>query len=211
MSYTLNTTAAREGDTQNLRITETGAYVGAFTKAEKVTSKKGTTGIEFSFMSRDKQSADFLTLWTVNEAGEQIYGFKQLMALMTCMRVKDVTEKAGTVEKFENGQKVKVAATIHPELTGKPIGILLQREEYEKNNGQIGHKFNLAGFFDAQTRMTATEILDKAGSAEKLDKMVAALKDKPRQKRAVQNHGGPAGEPAPTGDIPDDDILWEAP
>jgi hypothetical protein len=208
MSYSLDTTAAREGDTQNLRITETGAYIGAFTKAEKVTSKKGTTGVEFSFLSREKQSADFLTLWTVNEAGEQIYGFKQLMALMTCMRVKDVSETKGTVEKFEDGQKVKVAATIHPELTGKPIGILLQREEYEKNNGQIGHKFNLVGFFDPQTRMTATEILDKAGTAEKLDKMVAALKDKPLQKRAAMNHGTPAGEPAPTGDMPDDEIPW---
>jgi hypothetical protein len=207
MSYTLNTAAAREGDTQNLRITETGAYVGAFTKAEKITSTKGTTGIEFSFVSREKQSADFLTLWTVNKDGEQIYGFKQLMALMTCMRVKDVSEKQGTVEKFENGQKVKVAATIHPELMGKPIGVLLQKEEYEKNNGQIGHKFNLAGFFDPQTRMTATEILDKAGSADKLDKMIAALKDKPLQKRAAANYGAPAGEPAP---IPadDDDIPW---
>lgn len=203
MSYALNTAAAREGDTQNLRITESGAYIGAFTKAEKVTSKKGTTGVEFSFMSRDKQSADFLTLWTINEAGEQIYGFKQLMALMTCMRVKEVSEKEGTVEKFENGQKVKVAATIHPELMGKPIGVLLQREEYEKNNGQIGHKFNLVGFYDPQTRMTATEILDKAGSAEKLDKMIAALKDKPLQKRAATNYGGPAGEAAPIPDLDD--------
>jgi len=205
MSYTLNTTAAREGDTQNLRITETGAYVGVFTKAEKVISKQGTTGIEFSFVSNEKQSADFLTLWTINKDGEHIYGFKQLMALMTCMRVKDVSEKTAQIEKFDNGQKVKVQAPVHPELMNRPIGVLLQREEYEKSNGQPGHKFNFAGFFDPQTRMTATEILDKSGRAEKLDKMIAALKDRPMQKRAAAtSYGVPAGEPAPIPDLDDD-------
>ena len=47
-SYQLNPADAREGSGRtNSRITETGAYDGAFTKAKHITATTGAVGIEF--------------------------------------------------------------------------------------------------------------------------------------------------------------------
>lgn len=206
MGYSLNTDAARQGDQISSRISETGAYVGRFTRAEAVSSDKGTKGVEMSFEANDKASADFLTLWLVNGEGKEIWGHKQLMALMTCLRVKTINEQDALIEKFVNGQKQKVKAIVYPELMDKPIGVLLQREEYQKRDGSIGHKFNLFGFFDPQTNLTASEILDKTTKPEKLERMKAALKDKPMQKRVAANEPAMSG-PAPAG-YDDEDLPF---
>lgn len=205
MSYQFNPESARSGDNTSSRITESGAYTGIFTRAESVVSEKGTAGIEFTFEATDKRSADFLTLWTINAEGKEIYGHKQLMALMACLKLRAITEKEAMVEKFINGQRGKVKAKVYPELMGRPIGVLLQREPYEKRDGSTGNKFNLYGFFDPASRLTATEILDRATKPERLDKMIASLKDKPMQARrgAAPTSAAPTG-PAPNGDDFDD-------
>lgn len=188
-SYNLNPEQARQANTNN-RITETGRYVGRFTKAESVTSKQGTEGIEFSFESNEGQTVDYLTLWTINKDGKEIFGLKMVNAIMTCLRVKTMSEQQAMIEKFENGSKQKVSATVFPELMNKPIGVLLQREEYEKKDGSVGSKMNIYACFDAASNKTAAEILDNA-PAEQLDKIAGALRDKPIQARA-QTQSSPA-------------------
>jgi hypothetical protein len=174
--YNLDTEAAKQADTGGGRITETGKYVGQFTVAKKVISKKGTQGIEFSFASDNGQSADYLSMWTVNQAGEHIFGFKQLMALMTCLRVRGIDSSQGTIEEYDRdaGAVIKKSAEVYKDLMHKPIGILLQMEEYEKKDGSIGEKASFAGFFDPKTEQVAAEILDKS-EARVLEKLVGQL------------------------------------
>lgn len=203
-SYNLNAEAAKQADSMGNRITETGKYIGTFTRAEAINSKKGTEGIEFTFATNSGQSADFLTLWTFNTDGKELFGLKTLNALMTCMRVKTMAPTQGQVEKWDNGQKVKVMATLFPDLMGKQVGVLLQREPYEKQDGTTGYKFNIFAAFDAQSEMMASEILDKAGSPEKLGKLVATLQDRPMQKQAAGAAPAASGGAGRFDDMADD-------
>lgn len=175
-TYTLDTDAAKQADSGNGRINETGKFIGMFVKAKKVISKQGTEGIEFSFEANNGQSADYLTVWTINKEGKQIYGFKQLMALMTCLKVRSIDAKAGEIEEYDSvsRQMVMHKAEIYPTLMNKPIGVLLQMEEYEKKDGAVGEKPSFAGFFDPQTEQVAVEILEKS-EARILEKLVGQL------------------------------------
>ncbi len=199
-SYDLNPEAAKQAEQS--RITETGKYSGVFTRAEAVESEKGTEGIEFTFKAEDGGEAGFLTLWTYNVDGKELFGFKVLNALMTCMRVKQIKPAQATIEKWIDGNKQKVTATIFPDLMNKPIGVLLQKEFYEKRDGTTGSKLNLTGSFEASTEMTASEILSKATKAERLAGMVANLRDKAAPVAAANRAPAMAGNAFD--DMPDD-------
>jgi hypothetical protein len=47
--------------------------------------------------------------------------------------------------------------TAFPDLANKPIGVIFQMEEYQKNNGTLGEQARAFRFFDAKTRQTAKE------------------------------------------------------
>lgn len=191
--YNLDTEAAKQADSTGGRITESGKYVGVFTKAKKVLSTKGTQGVEFTFKANNGQTADYLSVWTINPEGEQIYGFKQLMAIMTCLKVRGIDSKEVTVEEYDRNtnsmQPVRIEA--FPELQDKHIGVLLQMEEYQKKDGSIGEKATFAGFFDARTEQVATEILEKK-EPEILAKLVTQLVPVKKLKghRAAPQAGG---------------------
>jgi len=178
--YTLNADAARAADQMNSRIVETGKYIGTLTRAEKITSKKGTVGVEFSFKADDGQSADYLSIWTKNADGKELFGLKQLQAIMVCCKQRSLTAIKGKVEKYD-GATAKMGtfdAEIFPELTGQRIGLLLQAEEYLKQDQTVGSKMAIHAAFGADTEYTASEILDRAVKPEKLEKMVALLRDR---------------------------------
>lgn len=195
-AYTLDTKAATQADNIVSRIDQTGKYIGTLTRAESVVSRQETEGVEFSFKADDGASADFLTLWTYKASGEALPSLKTLNAMMTVVRVKSLTPTAGQVEKWDSGsgQRGKFPATIFPELTNKRIGLLLQREEYEKRDGSIGAKVNIVGCFDPESELTASEILARKTEPETLARMVAALRDKPmkgaRQAATAQHDDG---------------------
>jgi hypothetical protein len=200
-NYTIDANAARAADQINSRISETGKYVGVLTRAEEVKSKKGTIGVEFSFKADDGQTADYLTTWTRNTDGKVLYGFKQLMAVMACCKVRNITATPGQVEKYDRdaGAVAKMPATIYPELTGKRIGLLLQVEEYARNDGSIGEKMAIAGAFEADTEFTPSEIMDKATKPEKLARMVSALKDRRLSSSTSAAPAGNYSAPAQSG------------
>ena len=195
-AYELDTTAAKQADSGG-RISESGKYIGQFTKAKKVTSTKGTQGIEFSFKADNGQTADYLTIWTINKDGDQIFGYKQLMALMTCIKARKIDTKKANVEEYDSASNGMVAREVEvfPALMDKDIGILLQMEEYEKKDCSVGEKAAFASFFDAKTEQVAIEILDKK-DAEILARQVSALqpikKLKGQRSAPASNHGDPA-------------------
>jgi len=192
--YTLDTKAARSADQTGSRISETGKYVGTLTRAERITGAKGTLGVEFSFKTDDGQSADYLSIWTKRNDGKDLYGFKQMQAIMVCCKQRSLTAVRGQAEKYDSstGAIGTFNVDIFPELTGKRIGFLLQTEEYLKKDNTVGVKMAIAGVFDAETELTASEILDRITQPEKLQKMVALLRDRKLPATATRTDQGQA-------------------
>lgn len=188
-SYTLDTTAAQQAN-QNSYIDQTGKYVGVFTVAKAVTSRSGTEGIEFSFRAQDGRQANYLTLWTFNAKGEALYGFKVLNALMTVMGIKELTPKSGNVAKPDG---TKEQAIGYPDLHNKPVGLVLQKEFYFKDNGEEGYKFNIFAPFQASTELMAKEVLEGKVQPQALAHIISNLKDKPAPAPAQQQRQVPAG------------------
>ncbi len=189
--YQLNTTLARQADQHSTHITEPGKYIGVFKCAEDVTSSKGTRGIQFTFITALQQTARF-TLWTRNTEGQEIFGYKQLQALMVCLDAERLDPTPDTVTKWDS---VACAMLDSPTFTfkalmGKQIGILFETEEYEKQDKSIGLKALPYAFFDAKTELMAAEILDKKVQPQQLSKIIPQLKHRPLRllKKASQPH-----------------------
>jgi hypothetical protein len=177
--YNLDPNAARKADQGGNRINEIGKYIGTFTQAEDITAGTGTKGVAFRFESNG-QTAN-LALYTTKSNGDQIMGYQALMAIMTCLSLRNITPKPGTVKYWDNETKAEVTRSgqVFPELCNKPIGLLLETEEYQKSNGGVGTKMVIAGIFQASTELTASEILDKKTKPEQLAKLVAHLRHRP--------------------------------
>lgn len=211
MDFTLDTKAAKAADQTNARITESGKYVGILTRAESLTSKKGSQGVEFSFKADDGSSADYLSLWTTNAKGEQIGGYKTVMAMLTCLSLRGAKQGPVSVEKYNRDTQQREHVTVqgYPEMMGKDIGLVLQKELYTKNDGGEGERMLIVGCFRANDEFTASEILDKAKAPEVLTKQLAWLASKPvrdsRNAATAQGHT-PAAAPAAGGfaDFSDD-------
>lgn len=212
--YTLNPEDARKADQRGGVINETGKYIGKFTRAEDIKASSGTKGIDFSFVSNSGQKARF-ALYTVKSDGARIsigHGF--VMALMTCLKVREIKPQIMLVKKWDADANAEIdaQAPCFADLMGKPIGVLLEAEEYEKRDHTTGTRMVLAGVFQADTELTASEILDKKIQPEQLSKIVMTLRDRPlRAKKASGAPHAPTGGTGrpPTGfDDMDDDIPF---
>lgn len=186
--YTLDTSAAKKADNFFSKIDTKGKYVGLFTRAEQVTSIKGTKGVDLSFKSNEGAAADYLTLWTHNKDGKQLQGFNVLMAIMTCLRVRELKAEAGEIEKWDSAaqQRVKVSAQLFKELMNKQIGLLMHMEEYEKTKGVTAWKPMISAPYD-KDGFTASEILSRAIKPELMERMEGALRDRPLRAATQQS------------------------
>lgn len=185
--YALNTDAAKAADSTGNRITERGKYKGRFTRAQHIVSEKtGTNGIDFDFEADNGQKARF-SLYTIKADGTQIYGYKQLMAIMTVLSLRNIADPQplrAKVYDFDAGQEVERTVPQFAELLGKPIGLLFSMEEYKEGKWRP----NLAGIFQADTELVASEILDRKTQPLTLPKMVERLRDKPMQEQSTASH-----------------------
>lgn len=208
--YSLDTKAAAQADNLFSKIEEKGAYLGIFTRAEKVISRNKTKGVDFSFKADNGATADYLTIWTHNSEGVELPGFKALMAIMTCLKVRELTATDGEAEKYDNDlkQRVKVQVPLFKELMNKPIGLLLHMEQYEKTAGGTAWKPAISAPYAADG-FTASEILSKAKEATTMDKMLSALRDRPLKGNASATPQ-PSGQPNTGGTFDDlgDDIPF---
>jgi len=191
--YTLDTNEARKADTQGNQIKEIGKYVGQITQAEDITAKTGTRGVALSFTSNAGQKTK-VSIYTMKADGTKIGGFSMLNALMTCLQLRSIAPKPGTVTRYDYDTKkdVQEQGSVFPELC-KPVGILLETEDFAKNDGSTGTRMVLRGVFQANSELTASEILDRKTTPEALPKMVAALRHHPlKAARAMPDrvHGG---------------------
>lgn len=200
-SYTLDAEQAKQAESFGKYISESGKYIGTITSAKAILSQQKTEGIELSFKTNDGKEANYIQLWTYNMGGTELYGLKVLNALMTVLRCRELKPSQSVI----NGEQV----TIFNALMNKPLGALLQREEYTKNNNEQGYKMILIAPFDAQSEMTASEILNKSTKAESLVGMVSYIKANPvkTQKNIRAKSTAQSSDDAPPIDTNFDDDL----
>ena len=206
--------AARKADAGGGAIKEMGKYVGAFTQAKNVTTKRGGKGIEFVFKTNAGQTSKF-AIYTVSATGEQYQGYEALMAIMACMGLRSIKPVDGIALKYDFDQRKEVQeeCSIFPDLC-KPIGVLLETEDYEKQNGEVATRMVLKNVFQAGTELTASEILDRKTEPVQLAHMVEGLRHRPLKAQPAAQYYQPeqptraAPEPAGSAfDGMDDDSI----
>ncbi|MCY1245241.1 hypothetical protein D9M72_583720 [compost metagenome] len=138
-------------------------------------------------------------------------GFQALMAVMACLGLRNIAPQQGSITFWDNEAKAEKTkqGTIFPELCNKPIGLLLETEDYLNRDGDVRTRMVFASAFQAGTELTASEILDRKTKPEQLEKQVAYLRHRP-VKPAKGSAAAPA-RTAPAGsgfDDMDDDIPF---
>lgn len=200
---TLDPKSASSADNIASNIRDTGKYIGVFTRAEKLLSRNGTQGVGLSFKSDDGQTADYLDLYTINAAGDDLPSLKTVNALMACLGLRNAEEGTVQFEKWNKaaGAREKVAAPGYPDLMNKKVGLLLQKEVYSDQNGDDRERVSIYGVFNASNELTASEIMARKTTPEKLPQILQALMARP-----VKDTRNKASKPAASGgsELPDD-------
>jgi hypothetical protein len=213
MSLDLNANDARQADRMNSSIRESGKYIGVITRAEKLLSEKSTEGLGISFKTDDGATANYLDLYTVNAKGEKLPSMATVQAILCCTKMKSANEGSITFKAWDKAQKKEVDKTAngYPDLIGKRIGLLLQRElsDNPKDSSKPNDRVVVYGVFEADTGFTASEILDKATKAEKVEKMLQVLMAKPFNDRRTNKSSAPSA--APSGSTSFDDFEDDIP
>ena len=166
-------------------ITETGAYIGLMSTAMG-TANTGTKYVEFTLKS-EAGSANWMKVYYEKADGTELSGKNIINAIMGLLRLNAITI----------GHSVDSANTpfeFIPEFQDKPIGLVLQKVLYTKNDGGEGYKFDIKFPFSAKTRVTLKEALANS-PAEAVDKALMTLKDKDErgQNNSQGNQGGFSG------------------
>jgi hypothetical protein len=153
------------------------------------------------------------TLAFSNKLKTSIMGFDALMAILTCLGIRNIAPVPGSVTRWDAEAKKEVAqpGSVFPELCNKPIGLLLETEDYTSNTGEHKTRMVLKAVFQAKTELTASEILDRKTTPEQLPRLVAGLRHRPAKAArgaAPAQTGNPAAKPSSGFDDMDDDIPF---
>lgn len=150
---------------------ETGAYAGNISAAIFTTGRDSQSeAMEFSIDS-DVGKINYLRINYKGREGQPLkHGAALINAIMGLTKVKQLN----AVEMTNGEGEIELHCK---ELEGKPIGFVLQKILYTKNDGGDGYKFDVKQVFGANTRKTYKEAIDNA-PAEAVAKLLAVLKDK---------------------------------
>ncbi len=195
MSLKLNTESAKQADSIASSIREPGKYIGIITRAEKLRSAKGTAGLGLSFKSGDGATADYLDIYTTKDNGDALAGAKTVNALLACLKLREVSEGQITCEKWSKATNKREKVTVggYPDMMGKRIGLLLQKElGTNSQNGSDTTKMVVFGVFSAETELTASEILEGKTNPQRLPLMVDALMARPVRDNRDSDKKAPA-------------------
>lgn len=199
MTLRLDTNSAKQADNIISSIRESGKYIGIITRAEKLSSTQGTKGLGLSFKASDGSTADYLDIYTTKADGEALMGAKTVNAIMACLKLREATEGRIRCEKWNKDERKRETVEVagYPDLMGKRIGFLLQKElSTHSVNGSDSEKMTIFGVFSADTELTASEILDGKTNPERLSKMVEALAARPIRDNRDKDRRASAAKPA---------------
>ena len=208
----LDTTQAKQADQISASISETGKYTGTITRAERLVSSKGTQGLGLSFKTDNGLSADYLDLYHTKGNGDALSSYKTVMAIMCCLKLKELPDSTITVEKWvkAKGGRDKVTVPGYPAMMGKRIGLLLRKTLETDDKGNDRTRMEIFGVFNPDTELTASEILSGATSPERLPAMLDAMMARPvidkREHAQAPRRHEPAGQER-FDDIPDTDDI----
>jgi hypothetical protein len=182
VTFKLDANSAKSADNFFSSIRESGKYIGIITRAEALNSQHGTTGLGLSFKANDGSTADYLDIYTTKANGDVLMGMKTVNALLACLKLREIRDSRIKYEKWNKDTKKREMVEMpgYPDLMGKPIGLLLQKEL--GTNDQTGadtEKMVIFGVFNADTELTASEILEGKTKPERLSKMLEALIARP--------------------------------
>ena len=211
MSLKLNSDLAKSADNIASGIKETGKYIGTITRAEALVSEKGTLGLGLSIKTADGQTADYLDLWHTKSDGKELGSLKTVNAILCCTKVADARDGTIQVEKWNNAIRAREVVTVpgYPDLMGKRIGLLLQKQLETTDRGKDVERLNIFAVFNAEKELTAYEMYAKKTNPERLSQIFDALMARPvRDNRKAASSGGysSGGEMGHAGqDVPFDD------
>ncbi|MCX8016492.1 MAG: hypothetical protein N2690_01120 [Rhodocyclaceae bacterium] len=183
-------------------IDTSGAYTGTITYARAVQSSKGGWGVEFGFEADDGRKPKYpLTLWTLGPTGERYFGHDILEAVLICAGMKPgMAMKPGLVKyprwDYDMRQEVEEEGDGYPGMSGKRVGLILQRELYTTKAGKEGSRLSIVGAFDPETRQAASEKIENKPAAL-LEKRLAMLKDKDSRNADTLAQNTPNSAPQP--------------
>lgn len=204
-TYALDTTAAKEANNGGKRISEPGEYTGKIRAAWHEVNEKGTESVHIIFASDGGQEAGPLALYTHKGDGTTLPSYKTLNAIMACCKVRELKPTRGPVKLWNRDANAEVEKQkdIFPALSGKPLGLVLQAEEYENRNFEVKERMVIAAPFEAGTRKMAEEVLTQSPDAKALDKYLTWFSNGHQVKKLKsRNHAESA--PAPQSDNFDD-------
>ncbi|VVE06813.1 hypothetical protein [Pandoraea terrigena] len=211
--YTLDKNSAKKADQVGKWLTETGKYIGTIVTAEDIVANTGTRGIVLTLRADDgRETRQFI--YTEKSNGDRLTGFDLVMALMTCLKLRDIKPVSAKVKRWDNDAKQEYVADgqVFPELANKRIGFLLQKTEEvsRKDPNDTAWSAKLVAVFEANTELMASEILDGKKSPEALTHRVAQLADRPMRKRPAGSQTSRSYSDATNGNgfEQDDDIPF---
>lgn len=217
--YDYDEEAASHAEDFANRIDDKGAFVGIFTNVWPLTTKikddgtGGTEGVHFEFETIANETASF-DLYTKGPKGtkrkdgttrtetEKFPGYNQLMAMQFLMGLKGLKTKKGKIEVYDDEAKkrVEVDGDTFPDLIGRKIGIIFQKELYNKNTGAEASRINFLASFHPETRLTSSEIKANEKHPKKYEKIMKGLKTKDSRTRQGVEPDQPSQGIAAAGD-----------
>jgi len=171
-----------------------GAYACTIKQAEYISTATGAAALEFSLETSEGLKCGHVKVYYKKSDGtENTYGTSIINAMMGLLKITALTSRNAGTQYF------------CPELTGKAIGLFLQKVIYTRNDQSEGFKFEIAVPFSVSQNKTLREILGNL-PAEEIAKRARVYKDKRETNNRTQK-GAPATTTQYPG-IPDDDIPY---
>jgi len=131
---------ALKADTGKI-VSESGVYNVTIKSAVYKENNNGVRLVEFEFETDNGEAVNFVKIYVTKRDGSEHFQVNAIHSLMGILGIKDISVQNGNIPEFEN-KKVKVA---------------LQKEEYNKSNGEIGFAMKILHFFHPETGQTYSE------------------------------------------------------
>lgn len=159
-------------------ISETGAYNCKIISAEYVQSQGGALSLEFSVETQEGLKGNYLSVYYQGKDGKPLQGGQNMIqAIMGCTGVQVLTQQ------FKDGRAYA------PELSGKYVGLMLQKVLRTKQNGSDTYGFSILCPYFIKTKKTLSEHIENK-PAERIQWLVEHTKDKDeRDKQQNQQQG----------------------
>ena len=187
MELIYNPELAKKADRIGENIATTGYYTGHFENVYARITDGGAVMFGFLFKSDDELKSAF-EICTHAKDGNPTFGLDMLHAGMACLKVRNAKPTNGTRKTFISGAETTIQCEVYPDFCQKPIGLILQRVEYEKQDGSgVGYKMELKHFIDPLTKQTGGEVQNRE-KAVKFEKLIAKYQDKNIQKNDKKIH-----------------------